>query len=119
MTVNDDEFRHLEERLLQPPVRGSASQLDELLSPDFVEFGSSGRVYDKQATVSALTASAVSASAPALVEFRVRALAPDVVLVTYRTENSLRSSIWRRENGSWRIVFHQGTLATPGENPSR
>ena len=46
----------------------------------------------------------------------VRQLAPDLGLVTYRvTRNgnpdthSLRSLIWRRTDGHWRLLFHQGT----------
>ncbi len=48
-------------------------------------------------------------------------LAPDVVLLTYRgnrefagsdtVTHSLRSSIWRRREGTWRVVFQQGTPA--------
>lgn len=115
MTVNDDEIRKLEERLLEAEVRASAAELDALISADFVEFGSSGRVYDKQATVSALAASAETTAASSIAEFHLRVLSADVVLATYRTESSLRSSIWRREGGAWRIVFHQGTPARKTE----
>jgi hypothetical protein len=41
-------FRELEERLMQPSVRGSPEQVAQLLADDFVEVGKSGRVYDKQ-----------------------------------------------------------------------
>ncbi len=46
-----------------------------------------------------------------------RRLAPDVVLVTYRSDASgrtaLRSSVWVREGGQWLLLFHQGTLTGP------
>jgi hypothetical protein len=109
VAVLDEHIRKLEEHLLEAEVRASASKLQQLISNDFIEFGSSGRVYDKTAIVSALTSDPSMPAPPVLVEFRVAALASDVVLATYRLGNSLRSSIWRCEHGSWRILFHQGT----------
>ena len=50
-----------------------------------------------------------------LVDFKVSRLAPDVMLVTYRTTTQdmigsrLRSSIWKLISGHWQMVFHQGT----------
>ena len=40
-----DHLRTLEERLLQPDVRRSAQAVASLLADEFVEFGSSGRVF--------------------------------------------------------------------------
>ena len=40
-------FRELEERLLQPDVRSSAEEIAKLLADEFIEFGSSGRVFNK------------------------------------------------------------------------
>ena len=102
-----DEIRACEDQLLTPAVRASAEALDRLVSDEFVEFGSSGQVYKKADVIAQMLATPnVSVG---LTEFRVLALAPDVALATYRTGRSLRSSIWRREGGDWRIVFHQGT----------
>jgi hypothetical protein len=42
-----DEILQLEEQLVAPAVRASADALDRLVSDEFVEFGSSGRVYTK------------------------------------------------------------------------
>jgi hypothetical protein len=42
-----DLLRGLEERLLQPEIRRSAAKIDDLLADEFVEFGSSGRAFDK------------------------------------------------------------------------
>lgn len=41
-------FRQLEESLLQPEVRSSGDASSQLLEDDFIEFGSSGAVYNKQ-----------------------------------------------------------------------
>ena len=102
-----DEIRGVEQRLLMAEVRASADALDRLVSDQFVEFGNSGRVYTKAAAIAQLLA------APNVkvdvTDFQVLALSEDVALATYRTPASLRSSVWRREDGHWRCVFHQGT----------
>ena len=107
----------LEERLLEPTTRTDAARLEALLCDDFVEFGSSGRVFDKRSIVVAL-----SSEVPALhviSEFKLLALAEDAAFVTYRLSwrsapnaaptYSLRSSVWLRVCGEWKMVFHQGT----------
>ncbi len=38
----------LETSLLKPEIRSSIKDLDSLLADDFMEFGSSGKVYDKK-----------------------------------------------------------------------
>lgn len=111
-------IRGLEEELFKQSVRTSRSAVGALLADDFVEFGRSGRVYDKQEIVLSLAAEANDA-APELTAsgFELKSLADDVVLLTYRTRrvdgeqalHTLRSSIWKRSNDVWRMVFHQGT----------
>jgi hypothetical protein len=102
-----DEIRTLEEQLSTPAIRASADALDRLLSDEFLEFGSSGRIYTKQEVIAQLLAN--PSRQVTLGELQVRALSEDVALATYRTAASLRSSIWRREGECWRAVFHQGT----------
>jgi len=102
-----DEIRGVEQQLLMPEVRASADALDQLISDQFVEFGNSGRVYNK-ADVMAQLLAAPNAKVD-VSDFQVLALSEDVALATYRTPASLRSSVWRREGGRWRCVFHQGT----------
>ncbi len=113
-------LRRLEEDLLRPAIRRSRAELEERLAPDFVEFGRSGRTYDRPAIVAALAAEVGDVQPSVRIEdFLVRLLAPDVALATYRSvlEDAgggeplvaLRSSIWRRDGDGWRMTFHQGT----------
>src|SRR5213078_2139597 len=94
-----EQLLELETKLLDPTLRRKPEMLAHLLADDFVEFGSSGRVYDKKQVLYQL-----SRQLPAqltIEEFRVVELAPDAALVTYRAESgdrkgekySLRSSI--------------------------
>lgn len=114
-------LRELEERLLQPSVRRSAQDVAYLLADEFIEFGSSGRIFDKQQIIENLQNEPIEPlTRRSITEFNTSVLAAGVVLVTYRlvrhcTDSeepvySLRSSIWKLIDGQWEIVFHQGTL---------
>jgi hypothetical protein len=117
-----DFLRQLEERLLQPEVRRSAADVAELLADEFIEFGSSGRVFNKQQIIESLQHE--EPARRSMAEFRSTLLAPGVILTTYRVvrlnpsgarpTSSLRSSIWRLQDGRWKLVFHQGTPAAQG-----
>lgn len=92
----------------------------ELLADEFVEFGSSGRIFDR-ASVIATTAS----QAPfqfRIDAFTARAVAAEVALTTYRLSAwstseaearvTMRSSLWVRRAGRWQMLFHQGTVTS-------
>ena len=109
-------LQELEESLLLSDVRKS-KRLVELLADNFVEFGSSGRVYTKADLVATLQAECPVVQSTA--EFHVEVLAPTVALLTYRIHrhsptpvHTLRSSIWRLHGSQWRMVFHQATLTS-------
>lgn len=120
MTSNSD-LTHtllaLEQRLFQPEVRHSRQELERLLAEDFVEIGSSGKIYDRAAII--VEVGSEQGIEITLSDFRVRSLSPEVALVTYhavisdtasqKSAHSLRSSLWRMIGGAWRMVFHQGT----------
>lgn len=112
------ELERLELLLMDPAVRRDRERVGALLTSDFVEFGSSGRVWTRDSTLELLAVGTFTAPQVEGLAFRV--LGRDVVLVTYRTLRAdgmggqtvtLRSSIWTRALGSWRICFHQGTRA--------
>lgn len=106
----------LEKRLHQPGIRRSPAEVVKLLADDFVEFGSSGKVFDKQSMLDELADEpeiAVTTS-----DFKVVSLGPDIALATYRAtvvqigepaSRSYRSSIWKLIDGKWQMLFHQGT----------
>lgn len=110
----------LETALQTKEVRSSKARLLEILAPDFREFGRSGGVYDLPEILSGLMSEEV-ATKTAIENFQVSALSETVMLATYRGIRfrddgselfTNRSSIWRLdEDGSWRMVFHQGTPA--------
>jgi hypothetical protein len=106
----------LEEALLRPPARYSPAELERLLTEDFREFGASGTVHDRASTIDLLMQESRAPFTPVEVsDFTARKLGDDAALVTYYSKRGdavrLRSSIWRRDEGSWRMMFHQGTPA--------
>jgi hypothetical protein len=117
------ELRRLEESLLDTAVRRDKKKLRSVLAQNFLEFGSSGRTWTRNSIIELLSRE-TAFFPPAIEDFRCEFLSEHVALVTYRTVrtepesgevlSSLRSSIWTRESGEWRMRFHQGTR-TPAE----
>lgn len=115
----------LEQSLLRPKERADADDVEALLAADFMEFGSSGRVWSRPATIARVISEGADASVDRrLSNFSVRQLSDDVVLATYTVARptaqgpdvrTLRSSIWTRAGGRWQMTFHQGTPAAAGE----
>jgi hypothetical protein len=107
----EQQLFELEEDLLQPATRRSAEAIASLLASDFCEFGSSGRVFNRQQVIEALQKEAPARFS--IRDFRVTLLAADAALVTYQAEQqasvSLRSSVWVMRDARWQMLFHQGT----------
>jgi hypothetical protein len=112
----------LEQKMLRPEIRESPAGAAKIISPDFVEYCSSGYLYRYQP----------NDTFPAdnckweIVDFEIRILAPNWVHANYKVikhntaakdmKYSLRSSLWRRSRGTWKMVFHQGTPTTKFSN---
>lgn len=111
------EIRALEEKLLSGEFRRDRKAVAGLLAEDFREFGSSGRVWNKQQILDQLeTEEPFEAE---MDDFQAVELAAEAVLVTHKvtvrrqgaeSATSLRSSIWVKREGRWQILFHQGTV---------
>jgi hypothetical protein len=111
-------IRSLEERLLDPAVRKDSEQVSTLLADDFVEFGSSGRTFDKAQVLEYLRDELPQEKA-LIRNFVAKALSSKVFLITYRAtrrdvsgvhhSDSWRCSIWVKRDGRWQLQFHQGT----------
>jgi hypothetical protein len=114
--MNAQPILNLQQQLLSEEVRRSADRIAELRAKGFIEYCSSGRIYR-------YARGDTFAHGPQknweIVDFEARPLADEVVLATYRLLKhdgpneamrvSLRSSIWKVEDGKWKMIFHQGT----------
>lgn len=99
----------LEMELLEPSVRADPVRVRELIHNDCIEFGSTGRVYNKKILIEMLRSE--RPSSVVIRDFTVRQLSSDTA---YRTvgqagQEARRSSMRVRQDGVWRMVFHQGT----------
>ena len=110
------ELRALEESILDPVVRADPQRMRALLTPEFMEFGASGQVFDRDGIIAVLAAEPTRQARQAR-GFKVRLVAPGAALTTWRVQRddgieTLRSSVWQQQtDGRWLMVFHQGTLA--------
>jgi ribonuclease HI len=103
---DDAQVAALELRLLDPATRRSPQDVAALLHPDFLEVGASGRSWDRESMIAALRAD--PGSGTRVTGLTVHLIAPDVALVTYRTERAARASLWLRDREGWRVRFNQG-----------
>ena len=116
--MSDDKLREvidLELETLSTEARLDATRMDQLLDDDFREIGASGRLWTRAEAIQALAEEGVGQAAIEVSDLQAQALDSCLVLVTYVSQRAgrrtRRSSLWRRSNLSWRLVFHQGTLA--------
>jgi hypothetical protein len=87
-----ERLRQLEERLLEPNFRRNSVEVAHLLTEDFREFGSSGRIYNKRQVVEEVLKYDSDDTIRALSDFQAVSLAPDVILATYHVSRHSKSS---------------------------
>ena len=114
-----DELYQLESSLIDAGATDYARAV-LLLADDYVEFGRSGRVYNKLQALEMMRQN--SRRQISILDFAIKRLTNEAVLITYRTQHqagtvieTLRSSIWVKNNEKWQIIFHQGTPASTAE----
>ena len=119
MSQLEARIRDLEEKLLHSDPTVTPGIIDELLEDGFEEIGITGRVTPREQVVEWLRSKARD-TRWALTDFKIRELAENLVLATYRartiqdspSRGSMHSSIWQRQGDGWQLVFHQGTRIT-------
>lgn len=101
----------LERELLRPDVRSDVGRTGELLHPEFMEIGSSGRIWTRDAMMVSLEGN--PGDRTDLEVLGADLIGTSAVLLTYRSYTrsgaAIRSSLWVLDSGRWRLRFHQGT----------
>ena len=115
-----DEIIDLEKKLLTKSVRKSKDKLNSLLAENFYEIGSSGRTYKKADILDRLPKSPyIEINA---MEFTAVKIAKNLVQLRFKTKTasedgthliSFRSSIWKKFDESWKLIYHQATILKP------
>ncbi len=115
MVQPSDETRviELERSLLTEAVRTDPAALAALLDPDWTEIGRSGRLWTRSELLAGLSPVAEPVTLQVISTTRP---APRLILLVWRAVTSqrttLRSSLWREQDGHWRQLFQQGTDET-------
>ncbi len=109
-----DQVINNELKIINPVVRGNERLIRELLHPDFLEFGASGRVWDTDSIVQVLTTETNPQEIEAY-DFEASAMSASAILLTFKCKSggreTLRSSVWlKSETDEWLLRFHQGTI---------
>lgn len=88
-----------------------------LIDDEFFELGSSGNFFDKDEVV--LWLGTKTQTKREGFDFKALQITEDSVLITYYTriqnnptepeQTAFRSSIWRKKEGVWKMLFHQAT----------
>lgn len=113
-------LQQLETELHRLETRRDRSRLEELLHPDFEEFGRSGRTFSREEVLAEFSDVTEYPSVVAK-NFKVEAIGKNAALLTYTSAHAgrsgnlhrytLRSSLWMRGDRGWQMRFHQGTPA--------
>lgn len=117
-TLSKDTIEHIitqEKRLLDRT--DSVKNLNLLIDDEFIEISSSATHYDKTDVIQWL--STEDQSIRSGTDFLAKLLGNNLVLLAYVShiqsalgapvKKALRSSIWRKQDDIWQMVFHQGT----------
>lgn len=104
-----------------PAFGATLDEFAQRMAPDYWEIGASGARYDRAFILQHL-ASAPPVDAASVgwstSEYVMRSLSLDTFLLTYRLQQgdrvTLRSTLWRRTEQGWQILFHQGTVVSHG-----
>ena len=105
------------EPIFHHPELGTARRdFENMTEPEFWEVGASGRRYSRQYVLDTLETRYQTPYEDLweTSDFHCLEIAPETFLLTYTPHQGARitrrSTIWRRRGGSWKIVYHQGTI---------
>lgn len=124
LTTNPKLVNILEELIKREPIfhhpefGTSRSDFENMTADCFWEVGASGRQYSREYIINVLVERYSNPTYEDIWEtkdFHCLEIAPDNYLITYTliqntTRITRRSTIWRRSNNEWKIVYHQGTI---------
>jgi len=111
-----DELRRREPIFHRPECGSSRADHLVMTTEDFWEVGASGRRYSREHVLDVLDERQRDPSPDPweTSDFHCRQLADAVYLLTYTLRQcervTRRATIWQRDPGGWKIVYHQGTV---------
>jgi len=89
----------------------SKSIAERALTDDFVEYGSSGKIYNKKDIIDYYKT--LRSINHIITDFSIEFLSDTVVKTSFKSnlegKKALRTSIWKFVDNAWKMSFHQGT----------
>lgn len=99
------------------------ADFEERMAQDYWEVGASGRRYSREFILDFLAKNPPVGSTSAgwqVSDHALRQLGPGTYLLTYTLRQgerlTRRGTIWQKTNEGWRILYHQGTIASSEEH---
>jgi hypothetical protein len=112
-----EELKAREPIFHRPEFGTTRADYESMMDADFWEIGASGRRYSREHVLAELEKRQQHPVEDIweTSEFHCRELAPDLYLLTYtliqnKIRKTRRTTLWRRTEVGWKIVFHQGTI---------
>ena len=111
-----NELKQLEPIFHHPELGINRSDFENMMADEFWEVGASGRIYNRQYVLDELEKRYNNPVKDVweTKDFNCMEIAPDNYLLTYTLRQgsriTRRSTIWRRTDTGWKILYHQGTI---------
>ena len=117
------ELRDREPIFHRPEHGTSRADFEAMTVIDYWEVGAPGSIYDRRTCLDELERRYADPAYDPMAglevtDFAVREAGDDVWLATYGLRqgerNTRRVSVWRRTAAGWILIYHQGTVISPG-----
>ncbi|MBV9482112.1 MAG: nuclear transport factor 2 family protein [Acidobacteria bacterium] len=117
-SISAEDLINRQRAFLEALERGDAEYVKNILADDFVVIDTNGDTAGKLELLRSLNPEAHSQAKPILYQFRVVALDPTCVVVTYNAvfhgapleRYQHLSDTWVQQGGEWKLKFQQSTL---------
>lgn len=116
-----EELQRLEPQFHAAYPGATPEKFEELVAPEFWEIGASGRRYSREFALSVLTERQKGPAEEAwkTKDFHVFEVGEGSYLLSYTLLQpdrvTLRATLWRRDAGCWKAIFHQGTVVVASQ----
>jgi hypothetical protein len=123
--ATETNLQKMENELAQGDVARDPAPFTKYLDDDIIALGPGWSDHGKAEVVKEVQSGPCTVTNPALTSFGYKWISPDVVLVSYKLNQTVTcngkttqsaehaNSLWQRKNGKWLAVFHQSTADVP------
>jgi hypothetical protein len=123
--IDEGNLKEKENELAQADVARNSAPFNRYLDDDIIALGPGWSDRGKAEVVKDIQSGPCAIANPALTSFGYKWISPDLVLVSYKLNQTVTcngktmqsaehaNSLWQRKSGRWLAVFHQSTADMP------